>query len=82
MKQIMYLGPGIKGIVRRNQIFTYWPETVIGQACAFSPLAKYLFVPMDNIVQCKKELRKQGSFLNLVYQKIEKQEAEKENDRL
>lgn len=80
MKQIMYLGPDIKGIVRKNQIFTYQPENVIEQACEVSTLAKYLFVPMDDIVQSKNELRRTDSFLNLAYKKVEKQEAE--NGRL
>ncbi|MDE7201928.1 MAG: hypothetical protein K2O91_08515 [Lachnospiraceae bacterium] len=73
MKQVMYLGPDIKGIVRKNQIFTYDPERAIVQACEVSPLAKELFVPMDNIVQVRNELRREGSFLNLAYRKIKKE---------
>lgn len=76
MKQIMYLGPNLKGIVRHNQIFTYHPGEVIAQACEISPLAKHLFVNMDDIVTSKNELRKQGSFLNLTYQKVRKQEVD------
>ncbi len=72
MKQVMYLGPDIKGIVRKNQIFAYYPENVIEQACEVSPLAKYLFVQMDNIVYSRNELRREGSFLNLSYKKLEK----------
>lgn len=70
----MYLGPDLKGIVRRNQIFTYHPEKVIGQACEVCGVAKRLFVPMDNIVSCRNELRRPGSFLSLSYQKTEKAE--------
>lgn len=70
MKQTMYLGPSLKGLVRSNQIFTYWPEDIIRQACEINPLAKHLFVSMDNIVHSKNELRRPGSFLNLTYQKI------------
>ena len=73
MKQVMYLGPDIKGIVRKNQIFTYDPEDVIVQACGVSPLARDLFVPMDNIVHSRNELRREGSFLNLAYRKIKKE---------
>lgn len=71
MKQVMYIGPDIKGIVRKNQIFTFMPEDVINQACEINKLAKHLFVPMDNIVQKRKELFRQGTFLNLVYKKVE-----------
>lgn len=77
----MYLGPDMKGIVRHNQIFTYHPEKVIEQACGISPLARHLFVSMDNIVSCKKELSKSGSFLNLANQKVE-QEVKKYHGRL
>lgn len=73
MKQVMYLGPDIKGIVRSNQIFTYNPEKVIEQACKFSPLAKDLFISMDNVVQGRNELRREGAFLNLTYKKVEKE---------
>lgn len=70
----MYLGPDLKGIVRRNQIFTYQPKEVIEQASDVCELAKHLFVSMDNIVSKKNELRRQGSFLYLAYQKVEKAE--------
>jgi hypothetical protein len=68
----MYLGPDLKGIVRKNQIFTYHPDRVIEEACGISPLAKHLFVEMDNIAEIKKELNREGSFLNLTYKKIQK----------
>ncbi|MCM1045635.1 MAG: hypothetical protein NC417_09005 [Candidatus Gastranaerophilales bacterium] len=71
---VMYLGPDLKGIVRHNQIFAYHPEEVIGRACEVCGLARHLFVPMENIVPQKKELARQGSFLNLSYQKIKKAE--------
>lgn len=28
MNQIMYIGPDVKGVVKRNQIFTYDPKEV------------------------------------------------------
>lgn len=63
----------MKGIVRHNQIFTYRPEKVIEQAIEISPLARHLFVSLDDIVSCKKELGRPGSFFNLAYQKVEKE---------
>lgn len=78
--RIMYLGPNLKGIVRHNQIFTYHPKEVIEEACRISPLARHLFVNMDDIVTSKNELRTEGSFLNLAYQKVRKQEVN--HDRL
>jgi hypothetical protein len=71
----MYLGPDLKGIVRKNQIFTYHPDRVIEEACGVSPLARHLFVEMENIVEVKKELRREGSFYNLTYLKLQKTEG-------
>ncbi len=70
---IMYLGPDLKGIVRQNQIFAYFPEKVMERACEVSPLARALFVSMEDIVQSKKELRREGSFLCLAYRKVKKE---------
>lgn len=75
MNQVMYLGPSLKGIVRHNQIFTYGPDDVIRLACEVNPLAKHLFVPMEDIIHSKNELRRAGSFLNLVNKKVEKTEV-------
>ncbi len=74
MKRYMYLGPDLHGIVSHNQIYTYHPEEVIAKACKVSPLAKHLFVDMDNIVTHKNELRNESSFLFLTYQKVMKEE--------
>lgn len=68
----MYIGPNLKGIVRHNQIFTYKPEKIIEQACELNKLAGNMFIPIDKIVESKKELRTHGSFLNIAYEKIEK----------
>ena len=72
MKQTIYLGPDIKGIVRKNQIFIFWPEDVIRRACEVNMLAKHLFVSMEDVVQSRNELRRQDSFLFLAYQKVKK----------
>lgn len=70
MKQIMYIGPDIRGVVSRNQIFAYYPEKLIERAVAVEPLAKYLFISMDDIVKKKQELNRRGSLLNKAYQNI------------
>lgn len=72
MNQTIYIGPDIRGVVARNQIFTYRPEAVIAKASVVEPLAKYLFVPMDDIVNKKRELDRRGSLLNKAYQNIMK----------
>lgn len=72
MKQIIYIGPDIRGVVRKNQIFTYNPKGVIERATAVYAQANIFFVPMDVIREKKSELRRQGSFLNITYQKMKK----------
>ncbi len=73
MKQVMYIGPDIRGLVRKNQIFTYQPDKIIEQASAIYGPAKYFFIPMDDIVKQKNELRRRGSFLNTAYKQFEKE---------
>lgn len=72
MKQVMYIGPGIRGIVRKSEVFTYMPETVIEQVAAIYGPARQMFVSMDNIVEKKKEMNRGGSALNLIYNMLEK----------
>ena len=72
MKQIIYIGPDIRGVVRKNQIFTYNPKEVIERATAVYAQANIFFVSMDVIWEKKSELRRQGSFLNITYQKMKK----------
>lgn len=72
MRQVMYIGPDIKGIVRKNDVYTYVPEAVIEQVAAVYDPARQLFIPMDNIVEEKKSLSRTGSALNLIYSTLEK----------
>ena len=62
-----YIGPDIPGVVLANQVFTYKPVAVIAEAAKKSPLAKYLFIPMKDIVEAKKSLREEGSIINEAY---------------
>lgn len=68
MRQIMYIGPDIKGIVRKNEIFTYAPREIIILAGRVYGPAMELFVPMDRIVEKKQEINRPGSTLALIYQ--------------
>ena len=72
MRQVIYIGPGIKGTVRKNEIFTYVPESIIEQVTAIYEPAGQLFVPMEHIVEQKKELNRIGSAMNLIYSTLEK----------
>lgn len=70
MKQVIYLGPSIDGVVEKNKIFNYNPKDVIKKAKEVNPLAEHLFVSMDQIVKKKKELNTKGSLLNIAYESL------------
>lgn len=74
----MYLGPVIKGVTRRNQIFNYDPAEVKAAAVEISPSAKYLFVDLEDIATKKIELNTPGSLLALAYEQLEAQLSLKE----
>lgn len=75
MKQIVYIGPTIRGLVKKNQIFTYDPVEIMQKANGISIYTRYLFVRMDDIVSKRNELRKKGTLLNISYKKVEKEVA-------
>lgn len=76
MKQIVYIGPTIRGLVKKNQIFTYEPKEIMEKAGEVSRYTGYLFVGMDDIVSKRNELRKQGTLLNISYKKVKKEVAD------
>lgn len=76
MKQVMYIGPTIRGLVKKNQIFTDEPGEIMEKAEKVSVYTGYLFVRMDDIVSKKNELRKQGTLLNISYEKVKKEVAD------
>lgn len=76
MKQIAYIGPTIRGLVKKNQIFTYEPKAIMEKAKQVSAYTGYLFVRMDDIVEKRNELREQGTLLNISYKIVEKEAAD------
>lgn len=76
MKQIVYIGPTIRGVVKKNQIFTYTPERIEEKAKEVSAYTEYLFVSMDEIVSKRDEMRKRGTLLNIAYKIAEKEAAD------
>lgn len=73
MTNMMYIGPPIKGIVKEGQVFLDDPTAIKAKAAKISPLTKYLFVDMDDIVAAKDELERDYSFLDIVYGKVTKE---------
>lgn len=79
MKQIVYIGPTIRGLVKKNQIFTYEPKEIMKKAGNVSMYTGYLFVRMDDIVEKRNEMREQGTLLNISYKIVHR---EVENGRI
>ncbi len=73
MRNTIYLGPEIRGVVRRNQMFLDTPSEVIEKAKEICEQAKYLFVKMDDILPAKKELKRENSFLDIAYKETYKE---------
>lgn len=73
MTNVMYIGPSIRGVVKEGQVFPEDPSEVRMKAAEVSPLTRYLFVNMDEIVEAKNELERDYSFLDIAYGKVSKE---------
>lgn len=72
MKQIMYIGPDVKGVVSKSQIFTYDPKDKKEQVKEKYEPAEKFFVDVDDLAKKRKELKRKGSYLELLYRNFEK----------
>ena len=64
MNQIMYIGPDVKGVVKRNQIFTYDPKEV-------KEKVKKMYAPVQ-----RKSVCTEGTLLNITYNNFARKLAE------
>ena len=72
MKQRMYLGPTVPGIVKENEIFKgELPERAEERARADKHFAR-LFVPMDKVMEARQGMQAEGSVLSIAYANVEK----------
>lgn len=74
----MYIGPDVKGVVEKNQIFTFDPEDKKKEAEKIYAPAVKLFVDIKDITVKRNELRREGSYLELVYRNFEKKVRRKQ----
>lgn len=72
MKQKMYIGPTIPGVVVKNRIFKdKLPEKV--QELAEKDISfSRLLVPMDDLIMARAELKDKSSVLAVSYEKVKK----------
>ncbi len=76
MNQIMYIGPDVKGVVKRNQIFTYDPKEVKEKVKKMYEPAGGLFVKMEFAPVQRKSVCTEGTLLNITYNNFARKLAE------
>lgn len=70
MKQTMYIGPTVHGLVKKDVIFKdKVPEAVVERAKADKNFAR-LLVPMEEAILAKRELLEDGSVRRVSYQRV------------
>ena len=71
MNQIMYIGPDVKGVVSKNQFFTFDAEDKKKEVEKIYAPAVKLFLDIKDITAKRNELRREGSYLELLYRNFE-----------
>lgn len=72
MKQKMYLGPTVPGLIKENVIFRdTLPERVSERMKSDKSFAR-LVVPMEKVMDARTQLDKEGSVLSVAYTDIVK----------
>ncbi len=72
MTQKMYLGPTVPGLVKENEIFRdELPDGIARRVETDKNFAR-LFVPMDRIMDARRQLQTEGSVLSAAYSGVAK----------
>lgn len=72
MKQKMYLGPTVPGLIKENVIYKdVLPKAVEERAQEDKSFAR-LLVPMGKVMEAKKQLETEGSVLAVSYENVAK----------
>lgn len=71
VQDLMYLGPTITGVVRHSTVFKNGILTAKAQDCVDKfPMMGKLFVPIGDMPEAVKEIRKDQSVLHTVYVQV------------
>lgn len=75
LSQVMYIGPGIKGVIQKNTIYRNgMPDEVSAQVAkkaGVSPAtAKEFFVPVEQLAKAKADLENASSKLGILYREM------------
>ena len=72
MKQVMYIGPAIPGLVKKDTVFKDGLPGRIETAAKNNKSFARLFVPVGKVFDAKKQLGTEGSVLAVSYVNVEK----------
>jgi len=80
MKQCMYIGPSISGVIKTSTIFIVELPARLNKLIEELPCVRNLIVPIDRLTRAKQALSEQGSVENVSYHQIlDYKEGEKTN---
>ena len=80
MKQCMYIGPSISGVIKTSTIFIGELPARLNKLIEELPCVRNLIVPIDRLTRAKQALSEQGSVENVSYhQVLDYKEGEKTN---
>lgn len=70
---VMYIGPTIEHIVKKSTVFKngVFPEA-LNKLIKETPYIKKLLVPIDELPSAMREIGKEKSALNVIYEKVKK----------
>ena len=70
MKQEMYIGPRVPGIVKEGTVFIDGLPASFTEVAGSVPAIKNLVIPLERITGAKQALSEQGSVENVSYCKV------------
>lgn len=79
-KTMIYLGPTILGVITENSIFKGNLPEKIKNTIKEIPVMRSLFVPIENLISAKKELKENNSAKSICYNKMLEYKKEKMNE--
>lgn len=72
MKQVMYLGPTMPGVVQENAVFKDGLPKAVSEMADSDKNFSRLLVPVGKVMEAKKQLKMEGSVLLVAYKNVGK----------
>lgn len=72
MKQKMYIGPTVPGLIRENVIFRDELPKAVSDRMGKDKCFERLIIPMDDVMDAEKQMEQEGSVLSVAYETVKK----------